>query len=190
VKGKIHVVVGDYAESLAKERNQRYDALVSNEFLSELDFNEMKGFLSDCYRILKQDGITIQSFLSPEARNPRQKLLIEADSNPRWTKFPPKEWFSPPPELVVSQLKTAGFGRIRVASMRSNLVFKADAARSVLGNWGVDYAFWESHENRLVSRGLEIPDWVVVAAVKPRSGNAIWSENKHVITKHVISFVH
>jgi hypothetical protein len=60
------------------------------------------------------------------ARNPRQKLLIEADSNPVWTYTPPKEWFSPKPELVTRELRKSGFHRIRRITIRSHLIMKAD----------------------------------------------------------------
>lgn len=153
-------------EWASRQRDQSCDAIISSEFLSEIDFEEMKRFISECYRILKPNGITIHSFLSPIARSRSQRLLIEADSNPRWTKFPPKEWFSPRQELVLNQLKLAGFSKIRAVNVRNNLIIKAEAARAILREWGVRNSFWKSYKNLLVSEGLEIPDWAISSGLK------------------------
>jgi len=82
-------------------------------------------------------------------------MLIEADSNPKWTRFPPKEWFSPHPELVAKQLRRAGFREIHLLILESDLVVKAEAARSLLKGWGVKEAFWRFHEGQLISEGLQ-----------------------------------
>ncbi len=167
LKSRIRVVVDDYAKWLSKQQNESCDAIISSEFLSEVDFEEMKHFISECYRILKPNGITIHSFLSPIPRSSSQRLLIEADSNPKWTKFPPKEWFSPRQELVLKQLKQAGFRKIRGVNVRNNIIIKADAAHILLRSWGVRNSFWKSYKNLLVSEGLEIPDWAISTGLKP-----------------------
>ncbi len=40
--------------------------------------------MSECYRVARPGGLTVHSFLSPIARNRRHRLLIDADSNPKW----------------------------------------------------------------------------------------------------------
>jgi len=164
---KVSVVVSDCARWLSRQPRGRYDALISNEFLCEIDSAEMGSFLSECYRVLKPKGITIHGFLSPHARNFCQRLTIEADSNPRWTKFPPKEWFSPEPESVAYQLGRTGFRRVRTLKIRTNLRIKASAARKLLKRWGVKETFWKLHEEQLKREGLEIPDWILVTGLKP-----------------------
>ncbi len=165
---KVSVIVSDYASWLSGQQSNRYDALISNEFLCEIDSAEMRSFLSECYRVLRPKGITIHGFLSPQARNFRQRLSIEADSGPRWTKFPPKEWFSPKPKSVADQLRRIGFRRVRTLEIRSNLRIKASAAQELLRSWGVKETFWKLHEEQLKREGLEIPDWIVIAGLKPR----------------------
>jgi predicted SAM-dependent methyltransferase len=167
VKSRIHVVKGDYLEWSPNQRSESCDAIISSEFLSEIDLEEMKRFISECYRMLKPNGITIHSFLSPIPRSRSQRLLIEADSNPRWTKFPPREWFSPRQELVLNQLKQAGFRKIRAMNTKKQLIIKAEAARLLLKNWGVRNTFWKAYKNLLVSEGLEIPDWAISSGTKP-----------------------
>jgi len=111
--------------------------------------------------------LTTHSFLSPIARNRRQKLVIDADSNPKWTKTPPKEWFSPKPAFVVSELKRAGFQNLHTQKMESNLIIKGDAVMSFLHSWAVRKAFWRSYRSELASEGLEVPDWIIVSGRKP-----------------------
>lgn len=165
--GKVSVVVSDYASWLSRQPSNRYDALISNEFLCEINSAEMRSFLSECYRVLKPKGITIHGFLSPQGKNFRQRLSIEADSNPRWTKFPPKEWFSPEPKSVADELRRIGFRRVRTLKIRSNLRIKSSAAQALLRSWGVKETFWKLHEEQLKREGLEIPDWVLIAGLKP-----------------------
>ncbi len=97
----------------------------------------MRGFFVESYRVLKAGGTTIHSFLSPKPRNGRQRRLIEADSDPRWTKTPPTEWFSPPPRLVLEYLRLAGFKRPMRARLRSGLVIRSTAARELLKDWDI-----------------------------------------------------
>jgi hypothetical protein len=115
---------------------------------------------------LKSGGVTIHSFLSPISRNSRQRLLITADSNPIWTNTPPKEWFSPKPELVIEELRKSGFQRIRKTTFRSHLIMKADAARSWLKGAEVKASFHEKHKTQLNREGLEVPDWIIVSGSK------------------------
>jgi hypothetical protein len=127
-------------------------------------------FIPECYRVLRRGGITVHSFLSPTSRNSRQRLLIEADTKPRWTKTPPKEWFSPKPDLVVSTLRRSGFRNVRVKRVKSNLVIRADAAKYLLEDWDVKSSFWGKYHSRLTTAGLEIPDWVIISGRKGRDG--------------------
>jgi len=165
----IKVIVSDYQAWLSNQKNSKYDAIISSEFFPEIDSKSMRGFFVESYRVLKAGGTTIHSFLSPKPRNARQRRLIEADSDPRWTKTPPAEWFSPPPRRVLEYLKLAGFKRSRHVRLRSGLVIRSTAAREVLRDWDVRQSYWKSHREVLEKDGLEIPDWLIVGAAKSLS---------------------
>jgi cyclopropane fatty-acyl-phospholipid synthase-like methyltransferase len=164
---QVKVHIADYLDWLWEEFSNKYVGVISSEFLPEIDSYELSMFLSECYRVLRPGGITIHSFLSPTPRNPRQKLLIDADTNPSWTKTPPKEWFSPKPALVLSELRRVGFRNLHIEKMESNLIIKSDAARSFLHRWDVRTTFWKTHKVELASEGLEVPDWLIISGLKP-----------------------
>lgn len=166
LKGRVRLVASDYLEWLSGQRSRGYDGVISCEFLCEIDSAGMRSFLSECHRVLKPAGVTVHAFLSPFGGNSRQRLFIEADSDPRWTRFPPKEWFSPPSRLVASELRRVGFGKCRVTSVKSSLTIRADAARASLRSWGIKEAFCRFHEQQIDSDGLELPPWVIVAGQK------------------------
>ena len=163
---RAHIVVSDYMKWLRTQGDETYEGVISSEFIPEIDPYETSKFIRECYRILKPEGVTIHAFLSPIPRNLRQRLLITADSNPLWTNTPPKEWFSPKPELVVSELRKPGFHRIRKDKLRAHLIMKADAAKSWLKSAEVKARFYEKHKKLLREEGLEVPDWVIVSGVK------------------------
>lgn len=167
LKSRVKVRAADYLDWLWKEYSDKYAGIVSSEFLPEIDSYGLRMFLSECYRVAMHGGVTVHSFLSPIARNRRQRLMIEADSNPRWTKTPPKEWFSPKPALVMSELRRAGFQNLHAEMIRSNLVIRGDAVRSFLHSWDVKSTFWKAHEQQLAGEGLEVPDWVMASGYKP-----------------------
>jgi len=167
LKGRARIVVSDYLEWIAAEDDETYNAIISSEFLPETDSVEVRHLMQACYRLLKPGGVTMHSFLSPIARNSRQRLMITADSNPVWTRTPPKEWFSPRPELVIKEFRESGFQRIRRITIRSHLIMKADAAKSYLKSGEVKASFYEKHKAQLDKSGLEIPDWVIVSGIKP-----------------------
>jgi len=162
----IKVIVSDFRAWLSYQQNSKYDAIISSEFLPEIDSRSMRGFFVESYRVLKAGGTTIHSFLSPRPRNARQRRLIEADSDPRWTKTPPAEWFSPPARRVLEYLRLAGFKRPMRARLRSGLVIRSTAAREVLKDWDVRQSYWKSHRKELEKEGLEIPDWIIIGAAK------------------------
>ncbi len=162
----IKVIVSDYQAWLRNQQNSKYDAIISSEFLPEIDSKSMRGFFVESYRVLKSGGTTIHSFLSPKPRNARQRRLIEADSDPRWTKTPPTEWFSPPPRLVLEYLRLAGFKRPMRARLRSGLVIRSTAARELLKDWDIRQSYWKSHRGTLEREGLEVPDWLIMGANK------------------------
>lgn len=164
---RVRIVAADYMEWIKKQDYETYDAIISSEFLPEITSGETRAFIRECYRVLKPTGKAIHSFLSPIPRNYAQKLLIEADSNPAWTRTPPKEWFSPKPELVTKELRKAGFQRIRHLKLESHLVVKAAAAESLLRSWEVRTKFYKTHRVQLDMSGLEIPDWIILSGVKP-----------------------
>ena len=166
LKGRVKVHNSDFLDWMWDESSGKYSALISSEFLPEIDSYELKMFLPECYRVIRRGGSTIHSFLSPMPRNPRQKLLIEADTDPRWTETPPKEWFSPKPALVISTLKQAGFRNVRLERIKSNLIIKSRAAKELLKTWSVKRSFWKKYENRLAKDGLEIPDWIIISGSK------------------------
>jgi cyclopropane fatty-acyl-phospholipid synthase-like methyltransferase len=163
---RAQVVVSDYMKWLTTQNNETYQAVLSSEFIPEIDSDETRRFIEECYRVLKPRGVTIHSFLSAVPRNFRQKLLITADSNPRWTRTHPKEWFSPRPEFVIKQLEKSGFRRIRKTTLRANLTMKGDAAKSWLKNAEVKPSFYVTYKKVLVESGLDVPDWVIVSGVK------------------------
>jgi len=164
---RITVIVSDYLDWLSRQPESRYDGVISSEFLCETDSKEMKTFFSQSCRISKPRSLTMHSFLSPQARNQEQRLVIEANLDPRWAKYPPKEWFSPVPKLVASYLKKAGFVSTRILGVKSNLRIVGEAAYKTLLDWNVKAAFGRKYKQRLVSRGLEIPDWIIVLGRKP-----------------------
>src|SRR3989441_10651944 len=98
---RVKVHKADYLDWLSEEFSDKYVGVISSEFLPEIDSYELSMFLSECYRVVRPGGLTVHSFLSPIGRNRRQRLMIKADTNPIWTKTPPKEWFSPKPTHVV-----------------------------------------------------------------------------------------
>lgn len=167
LKARARIVVSDYLKWITTQTDETYDAVISSEFLPEIDSADVRRFVRECYRILKPRGVTAHSFLSPIPRNIRQRLLITADSNPVWTRTPPKEWFSPRPELVINELRDSGLQRIRKTMIRSHLIMKADAAESSLKSWEVKASFYETHKKQLNKSGFEIPDWIIISGVKP-----------------------
>src|SRR5713101_8022786 len=122
LKSRVRVSVADYLDWLWEEFSDKYVGVISSEFLPEIDSYELSMFLSECFRVSRTGGLTVHSFLSSTPRNNRQRLLIEADTNPIWTKTPPKEWFSPKPTFVVSQLGQAGFLNLHTEKIESNLI--------------------------------------------------------------------
>ncbi len=167
LKGRVEVNVGDYLRWLSREVSGAYDAVISSEFLPEIDSDGLSRFARECFRIARAGCPTIHSFLSPIPRNKRQRLMIEADSNPKWTKTPPKEWFSPRPSLVVARLRRAGFRHLRVQRIKSNLVIRGEAVKNFIHVWEIKRSFWEVHKSRLQRSGLEVPDWIIVSGRKP-----------------------
>src|SRR2546422_1287350 len=166
MKSRVKVHIADYLDRLWQEFSDKYVGVISSEFLPEIDSYELSMFLSESIRVVRPGGLTVHSFLSPTPRNSRQRLLIEADTNPRWTKTPPKEWFSPRPDQVMSALKQAEFRNIRVKRFKSNLIIRARAAQHLLESWDVKSSFWKKHRTRLVREGLEIPDWMIISGRK------------------------
>ena len=167
LKGRVKVQVDDYLDWLWEEFSDRYTVVISSEFLPDIDSYELSMFLPECYRVLRPGGLTIHSFLSPTPRNAPQRLLIEADTNPLWTRTPPKEWFSPKPTLLASKLVRTGFRDVRIKRVKSNFAIKANAAKELLKSWDVKGSFWEKYKTRLVRAGLEIPDWLIISSLKP-----------------------
>jgi hypothetical protein len=167
LKNRVKVYKADYLAWLWDQYSDSYAGVVSSEFLPEIDSYELSMFLSECYRVVRPGGIAVHSFLSPIARNRRQRLLIEADTDPIWTKTPPKEWFSPKPTFVVSKLMRIGFRGVHVKRVKSNLIIRGEAARSFIQSWDVKSTFWKTRNVELVSEGLEVPDWVIISGRKP-----------------------
>src|SRR5713101_4545474 len=150
LKSRVKVNVADYLDWLWEEFSDKYVGVISSEFLPEIDSYELSMFLSECFRVVRPGGLTVHSFLSPTPRNNRQRLLIEADTNPIWTKTPPKEWFSPKPAFVRSLLKRMGFRSVQIQAVKSNLIFRAGAAKELLRSWDVRSSFWKTYKTRLV----------------------------------------
>lgn len=166
LKRRIKVVATDYNDWLAAQTDSMCDGVISSEFLPEITSKQMVRFFDQCHRVTRLGGITVHSFLSPEPGNVRQKRLIEADSNPKWTKTPPLEWFSPPGEIVADYLRSAGFRKLRQTRLRSGLVVRSNAARQLLKQWDIRQTYWKLHSGMLERDGLEIPDWIIISGIK------------------------
>ncbi len=166
LKSRIKVVVSDYHTWLANQPVSKYDGIISSEFLPEIEVKGMRSFFAQCHRITRLGGFIVHTFLSPQPPNARQRRLIEADSDPRWTKTPPLEWFSPPTQMVVENLRGAGFTSPSLLHVKSGLIVKSDAAKAMLKEWDVKEAFWRVHKRTLIRDGLEIPDWIIVKGIK------------------------
>ena len=164
--GRILVFKEDYRNFMSRQDDARFEAVISSEFLPEIDSARTREFLSECHRILKRGGVSVHSFLSPVPKNLRQRLLIEADTNPKWTKTPPDEWFSPSWNLMNKELRRVGFKGTKVIRVKSDLIVKGDAAKKLLREWEVRETFWKIHKTFLVSQGLEIPDWIICVGRK------------------------
>jgi cyclopropane fatty-acyl-phospholipid synthase-like methyltransferase len=164
---RAHIVVSDCMKWLTTQDDDTYEAVISSEFIPEIKSDETHQFIQQCYRVMKPKGVTVHSFLSPIPRNLRQKLLITADSNPIWTRTPPKQWFSPKPDFVITELRKSGFQRIQKTTLRAQIIMKADAAKSWLKSAEVKANFYESHKKLLNESGLEAPDWVIISGIKP-----------------------
>lgn len=166
LKTRIKVVASDYNAWLTVQPDSVYDGVISSEFLPEITSKRMEHFFTQCHRVTKPGGFTVHSFLSPEPGNARQNRIIEADSNPKWTKTPPLEWFSPSREIVVDYLKSAGFRRLRLIRLKSGLVIRSKAARQLLKDWNIRRSYWKLHSATLERDGLEIPHWIIVGGIK------------------------
>ena len=167
LKARVRIVKADYLDWMRGQVGEGYDAVVSNDFVAEIDSKGMHKFLSECYRILRPGGTSVHSFLSPKPRNRRQLRLIEADSNPKWTKDPPLEWFSPPESLVIHFLKLAHFKNVQRSVLKSDLVFRSIAARELLKSWGVRQSYWGLNQPVLEKDGLEISGFSIISGLKP-----------------------
>ena len=166
LKTRIKVVASDYNVWQTGQPDSVYDGVISSEFLPEITSRRMERFFAECHRVTKPGGFTVHSFLSAESGNARQKRLIEADSNPKWTKTPPLEWFSPSQGIVVDHLRSAGFKGLRLVRLKSGLVIRSEAARQLLKDWDVRGSYWKLHSGVLEKDGLEIPDWIIVGGIK------------------------
>ena len=166
LKQRVRIHEMDYLDWISDEFSDKYTAVISSEFLPEIDSYELKMFIPEVYRVLRRGGRTIHSYLSSTPRNSRQRLLIEADSDPAWTKTPPKEWFSPKPHLVMSKLKQAGFENVRIKRAKSNLIIRSQAVQEIPETWDIKRSFWKKYRDRLVKDGLELPDWIIISGSK------------------------
>jgi len=164
---RVRVIRADALEWIYHRKLSQFDMVLSSEFLPELDAEQMTGFFEGCLRVLRPGGLTAHLFLSPKARNARQRLVIDADSDPRWTRYPPRQWFSPPPLQAVQNLTAAGFVATRAQRQLGGLAVRAGAARRLLKQWGVRPVFEKVYEGRIQKDGLELPDWIIVHGTRP-----------------------
>lgn len=167
LKGRIQVVKREVFTWIRDLDPASQQAIISSELLPELDSPHMKALFKQCHRVLEPGGISVHCFLSPKPRNLGQHLVIEADSNPQWTRSPPREWFSPPPSVAVKAMREAGFGGVRLITIRSNLTIRSTAAESILRRWGVKRAFWHRYKSYLTKNGLVLPDWMLLFGLRP-----------------------
>ena len=165
---RVRVITANALRWLSYQKAGQFGVVLSSEFLPELDTHQIRDFFNGCYRILCPAGVTAHVFLSPAPSNPRQQLVVEADSDPRWTRRPPGAWFSPPPALVLKELTAAGFRNTRTQRYPGGLRARGEAARSMLRRWGVRADFANGYADRLRKDGLELPDWIVALGTKPQ----------------------
>jgi cyclopropane fatty-acyl-phospholipid synthase-like methyltransferase len=165
---RVRVIRADALKWISDRKMPWFDMVLSSEFLPELDAEQMAGFFECCFRVLCPGGLTAHLFLSPKARNARQRLVIDADSDPRWTRHRPRKWFSPPPLQAVQNLTAAGFVATRARRQPGGLAARAGAARRLLKQWGVRSVFGKVHESRIQKEGLELPDWIIVHGTRPK----------------------
>ena len=166
---RVRVVNADATRDLPRLVHGRAPrAVVSCEFLSELASAELAGFSEGCARVLAEGGVTVHCSLAPTARNRRQRLVIEADADPRWTRHPPSAWFSPTSKRVAAELTRAGFTGVRVRRIPSRVRMVGSAARAQLRKWGVREAFFREYRQQLDGVGLELPDWMLLSATWAR----------------------
>ena len=164
---RVRVITRNAVPWVSRSRADRFDVVLSSEFLPEIDTAQMQRFFHGCYRLLRPGGTTAHLFLSPNPSRPRQILVIEADSDSRWTVHPPRAWFSPPPARVVEALASARFRDARAHHYAGGLVARGEAARTLLTQWGVRTSFARTYAHRLSKEGLELPDWIVAVGTKP-----------------------
>ena len=163
---QVRVIRADALRWIARRNVPRFDVVLSSEFLPELDGEEMAGFFESCFTVLRPGGMTAHAFLSPRARNARQRLVMDADSDPRWMRRPPRRWFSPPPLQTVRGLTAAGFVAVRALRQPGGLAARGAAARLLLRQWGVRSAFEMAHEDQIQKNGLELPDWILALGTR------------------------
>ncbi len=168
VLDRVHVVSSDGLVWLGRRRS-RIRALITGELLPELSVRQMERLFRRTFRTLEDGGRTVHAFLSPVARNQRQRLTIEADSDPRWTRHPPTEWFAPPPKAASTCLRAAGFEDVRVRLLPSRIQFRGPAIAHQLRTWGVRPSFDRAHRRELEG-GLELPDWILLSGVRKARG--------------------
>jgi len=166
LEDRVDVHRADGPRWLQRPRSARFQGIVSSEFLPELPVGALLGVFRACFRLLELGGSTVHIFLSPIPRNEQQRLVIEADSDPRWTRRPPKGWFSPPPSLACSLLRSAGFVRVRARRVPSRLRFSPAAALQQLTRWRVRPGFVREYGIAQGRNLLELPDWVVLSGVR------------------------
>lgn len=165
---KVRIVSADVRRWRPRAGSASVEAVVSGELLPELTAREMRSLFRAGFRWLAPGGVAVHSFLSPDARTPAQSRTIEADSVPRTGLRAPDASFSPAPETVRSALRDSGFRGVRVSTLPSRLRFRGGAARRQLRDWGVPEDYLSAHAAELSRDGIELPDWVVVRAVRPR----------------------
>jgi SAM-dependent methyltransferase len=164
---RVRVVRSDARKWLSRATAAGTDIVLSSEFLPELDAGPMAEFLKGCFRVTRPGGTTAHLFLSPYAHNARQRLVIEADSNPRWSRQPSHRWFSPSPSRTLRNLTAAGFVGSRVLRRPGGLRARGKAASILLRQWGVRPAFERFYDSRLRTAGLELPDWILAIGTRP-----------------------
>jgi SAM-dependent methyltransferase len=164
---RVRVVRANALRWLSSQRADRFDAVLSSELLPELDTNQMQSLFIESHRVLRPGGVTVHVILSPNPANSRQRLVIEADSDPRWTRRPPRKWFSPSAAHTVRALAAAGFPSPRSRRGPGGLTARGEAAQALLKRWGVRADFTRTYAGSLRKGGLELPDWIVAFGSKP-----------------------
>ncbi len=141
------------------------DLVISHEFLCDLNREGLSTVIHSLWDVLRNGGQMIHSELSPIPTNASQKLLIELDVGCSES-LVPTDWFSPSEDEIVRVLRQLGADEISVGHFSDTILFKNEAASSLIERMGIDKALSEQFKDRVEKHGIEYPIEHVLSARK------------------------